>query len=115
MIGGALTPDDLVFSNPDGSPLLPASVSHAFAKIVNRAELPGIRLHDLRHTHATILLLQGVHPKAVSDRLGHAKVGITLDIYSHVTPGLQEAAALRFAEGLSKATVANRTRHVPSA
>ena len=53
-----------------------------------------------RHAHATLMLRQGVHPKIVQERLRHAKVGTTLDIYSHVTPGLQEAAALRFDEGL---------------
>ena len=57
-----------------------------------------IRIHDLRHTHATLLLKAGVHPKVVSERLGHASVAITLDIYSHVLPGLQEAAAKRFDE-----------------
>jgi len=53
-------------------------------------------LHDLRHTHATLMLTAGVHPKVVSERLGHANIGITLDIYSHVLPGLQEAAAEKF-------------------
>ena len=67
-----------------------------------RAGLEGYRLHDARHGHATLMLRQGVHPKIVQERLGHAKVGTTLDMYSHVTPGLQEAAALRFEEGLTK-------------
>ncbi len=51
--------------------------------------------HSLRHTHATLLLKQGIHPKVVSERLGHAKVGVTLDVYSHVLPGMQEEAAQR--------------------
>jgi hypothetical protein len=55
--------------------------------------LPHVRFHDLRHTHATQLLKQGVHPKVVSERLGHSKVSITLDTYSHVLPGMQEDAA----------------------
>ena len=55
--------------------------------------MKGLRLHDLRHTHATQLLSQGVHPKIVSERLGHATVAITLDTYSHVLPGMQEEAA----------------------
>jgi integrase len=54
-----------------------------------------VRFHDLRHTHATQLLRQGVHPKIVSERLGHSTVGITLDVYSHVLPGMQEEAASR--------------------
>ena len=61
-----------------------------------------MRFHDLRHTHASLMLRQGVHPKVVSERLGHATVSITLDVYSHVTPGIQEAAALRFEEGLQQ-------------
>ena len=61
-----------------------------------------IRLHDLGHTHASLMLKQGVHPKIVSERLGHSNIGITLDTYSHVLPRLQEAAALRFEEGLQK-------------
>lgn len=101
-LGIPLTGDSLVFSHPDGSPLLPNTVTHAFAKIVRRAGLKGIRLHDLRHTHASLMLRQGVHPKVVSERLGHANVSITLDTYSHVTPGIQAAAALRFDEGIQK-------------
>ena len=65
-----------------------------------RAGLKIIRLHDARHTHASIMLKQGVHPKIVQERLGHSSVSTTLDIYSHVLPGLQEAAAHRFDEGL---------------
>ena len=56
----------------------------------------GARHHDLRHTHATLMLKAGVHPKVVSERLGHSNIGITLDIYSHVLPGMQEAAVEKF-------------------
>jgi len=66
-----------------------------------RAGLEGYRFHDTRHAHATLMLRQGVHPKIVQERLGHAKVSTTPHIYSHVTPGLQQAAALRFDEGLA--------------
>ena len=59
-------------------------------------DIPRIRLHDLRHTHATLLLLAGTHPKVVQERLGHSSIAITLDTYSHVLPGLQEKAALAF-------------------
>ena len=55
-----------------------------------------IRLHDARHTHASLMLKQGIHPKIVQERLGHASIQITLDTYSHVAPGLQQAAANRF-------------------
>lgn len=104
MAGRELTPDDLVFSNPDGSPLLPNSLTHAFSAIARRLGLEGIRFHELRHTHASLMLRQVIHPKIVSERLGHATIGITLDTYSHVTPGLQEAAALSFEEGLNSTT-----------
>ena len=60
-----------------------------------------IRLHDARHTHASLMLKQGIHPKIVQERLGHATIAITLDTYSHVAPGLQEAAAKRFDEAFS--------------
>jgi integrase len=60
--------------------------------------LPKVRFHDLRHGHATLMLLQGVHPKVVSERLGHASVAITLDLYSHVLPSMQSSAAQAFDE-----------------
>ena len=92
-----------MFCQADGSPFYPNSVSRAFARIIKETGIPHVRLHDLRHTHATLMLKQGVHPKIVSERLGHASIVITLDTYSHVLPGLQEAAALKFEEGLEEA------------
>ncbi|MDQ1750621.1 MAG: hypothetical protein QOE71_1677 [Pseudonocardiales bacterium] len=59
--------------------------------------MPSIRLHDLRHTHATLMLRAGIHPKIVSERLGHAKVSITTDVYSHAVPTLQREAASKLA------------------
>ena len=91
-----VTDNDLVFSHWDGTPLLPNSVTHAWMKLVRRCGLKGIRLHDARHTHASLLLKQGVHPKIVQERLGHAGIAVTLDLYSHVAPGLQQAAANKF-------------------
>ena len=70
--------------------------SSKWRRLVKRAGLEGIRLHDARHTHASLMLKQGIHPKIVQERLGHSTIAITLDTYSHVTPGLQEAAANRF-------------------
>jgi integrase len=61
--------------------------------LLRRAGLPNIRFHDLRHTCATLLLTRGVHPKIVSEMLGHSSIAIALDTYSHVIPGMQEAAA----------------------
>ncbi len=100
LVGRPLADSDLVFSHPNGRPLNSHVVSHAFAKVLEKAGLPHIRFHDLGHTHATLLLKIGIHPKIVSERLGHANIGITLDTYSHVLPGLQKAAAERFNEML---------------
>jgi integrase len=91
-----LTDADLVFSTYDGKPLLPDSVSHAWHKLAEHTGLNGIRLHDARHSHASLLLKQGIHPKIVQERLGHASIETTLDTYSHVAPGLQQAAANKF-------------------
>ena len=95
MLGVALAVSDLVFSKPDGSRSLPDTLSHAFTKIAARAGLR-VRLYDLRHTHATLMLRQGVHPKVVQELLGHSTVSVSLDTYSHVTPGPQRAAAMKF-------------------
>ena len=96
ILGIPLKDDDLVFSDFEGKPLLPDTVSHVWAKLVKRAGLEGIRFHDARHTHASLMLKQGVHPKVVQERLGHATISTTLDLYSHIAPGLQEAAAVGF-------------------
>jgi integrase len=96
MIGKPLTDEDLVFAHLDGGPLLPDTITHAWIKIVRRTGLKNIRLHDARHSHASLMLKQGIHPKIVQERLGHSSIQVTLDTYSHVAPGLQEAAANRF-------------------
>jgi integrase len=101
LYGHEVNNDSLIFRYRSGRPMLPSVVSAAFKRLVLRAGLAGYRFHDTRHAHATLMLRQGVHPKIVQERLGHAKVGTTLDIYSHVMPGLQQAAALRFEEGLA--------------
>jgi integrase len=85
--------NDLVFRDELGGPLHPDWFSREFNLLVRRAGVPRIRLHDLRHTYATLALKTGVHPKVVSERLGHATVGITLDLYSHVTPAIARDAA----------------------
>jgi len=72
-----------------------SSVLQAF---LIKAGLPRVRFHDLRHAHATLMLQQGVHPKIVSERLGHASIGITLDTYPHVLPSMQQDAADAFDE-----------------
>jgi integrase len=95
-LGSLWQSGDWVFTRPDGRHLDPDVISHRFKKLVQELDIPRVRLHDLRHTHATLLLLAGVHPKVVQERLGHSSIAITLDTYSHVLPGLQEKAALAF-------------------
>ncbi len=89
---------DLVVDRGDGGPLNPDTLSSRWRKFLSRHGLPHVRFHDLRHAHATLMLLQGVHPKVVSERLGHASVGTTLDIYSHVIPTMQSEAVRAFDE-----------------
>jgi len=91
-LGPAYSDHDLVFATPIGTPMDPSNLRRAWRHIVQAAGLDACRFHDLRHAHATLLLHQGVHPKVVSERLGHSSVTITLDTYSHVLPGLQAQA-----------------------
>lgn len=89
---------NLVFVSPDGNPYKPESVSQAFERATARSGLPRLRFHDLRHTHATLLLASGANAKIVSDRLGHSSVAFTLDTYGHVLPGQQAHAASAVAD-----------------
>ena len=84
---------DLVFTHADGRLLHPERFSREFSRRIERYALPVIRLHDLRHTWATLALKSGIHPKVVQERLGHATINVTLDTYSHVTAGMQREAA----------------------
>ena len=93
LLGPAYVDRDLVFARPDGRPQHPEHFSMAFDRRVARYRLPRIRLHDLRHTWATLALSAGVDVKIVSERLGHASAKITWDIYQHVTPTMQANAA----------------------
>jgi integrase len=83
---------DLVFPNEFGAFLSTTTLTRALDGLLRRAELPDVRFHDLRHSAATDWLKNGMHPKVASERLGHASVGITLDLYSHVTPTMQREA-----------------------
>jgi integrase len=87
---------DLVFCHPDGSPYTPNGITHSCIRLVRKCGLKGVRLHDCRHSYASLLLRQNVHPSIVAAQLGHASVTTTLNIYSHVTPALQEQAASQF-------------------
>jgi integrase len=91
--GDAFDAKGLVFAGPDGGPIHPEYVTRAFDRLVARHGMPRIRFHDLRHTHATLLLRAGVPLKVVSERLGHASPGFTLNVYQHVLPGMQAEAA----------------------
>ncbi|RWE84460.1 tyrosine-type recombinase/integrase [Mesorhizobium sp.] len=77
-------------------------------RVLGKTALPRIRFHDLRHTHATQTLSAGVHPKVASERLGHSTIGITLDLYSHVMPGMQADAAEQVDAALQVAISASR-------
>jgi integrase len=101
-LGEAWQDNDLVCSSLDGSPWKPDTMSSAFSKFIRRLDLPVVRFHDLRHTHATLLLREGVHPKIVSERLGHSGIGLTMDTYSHVLPGMQQEAAMKLNASLSE-------------
>ncbi len=103
MIGPAYKDQGLVFAREDGSVWPPNALTMAYRKLVRKAGLQTLRLHDLRHSHATQLLRQGVHPKVVSERLGHSTIAITLDTYSHVLPGIQEEAASKLNAALHAA------------
>jgi integrase len=83
----------LIFTTSTGSPISPRNFIRHFKKALHDAGLPDIRVHDLRHSHASLLLASGVNPKLVQERLGHASIALTLDTYSHVIPSLQEEVA----------------------
>jgi len=97
LMGTGWTGHGLVFCRVDGGLLHPERFSRSFGDRVRQLGLPRVRLHDLRHGWATMALGAGVHPKVVQERLGHANIGITLDVYSHVTAGLHDDAAERVA------------------
>ena len=101
LLGMTVAPMDLVFAHLVGSPLDPSTVSHKFSKVVRKAGIQNVRFHDLRHAHASLMLRTGASPKVISERLGHSSIAITMDIYSHVMPGLQEEAAIRFEDALT--------------
>lgn len=90
------TSETLVCARYDGKLLWPSSLTHEFMKLYKkRPDLPRIRFHDLRHSHATQLLAAGIHPKIAQERLGHSTISTTLDLYSHATDTMQDEAAFR--------------------
>lgn len=105
-----LRPDgnSFVVAQVDGAPLQPRSLTHEWVRVLGKTTLPRIRFHDLRHTHASQMLSAGVHPKVASERLGHSSIGITLDLYSHVMPGMQADAAEQVDAALQAAISSER-------
>jgi integrase len=102
--GIRVTDESFVTCLADGSMMRPKYLTHEWLRAVRRADLPRICFHGLRHTHATLLLASGVHPKIASERLGHSNIAITLDLYSHVMPGMQEDAVAKVDAAFRTAT-----------
>jgi integrase len=91
----------LVFTTPGGAPVHGTNVTRRFQEILSRTDLPRQRFHDLRHACASLLLAQGIHPRVVMETLGHSRIGLTMDTYSHVIPELQREAAAKIDAVLS--------------
>lgn len=99
-LGNAYNDLDLIVCTTRGGIVSRNYFRTKFYEVIKKADVPKIKFHDLRHTHASLLLKQGVHPKIVSERLGHTNVSVTLNIYSHVLPNIQEEAVAKFAKSI---------------
>ncbi|WP_127532782.1 site-specific integrase [Paenibacillus kobensis] len=95
-LGASYEDNNLVVATKFGTPIRPRNLLRTMYRLMDAAKVKKIAFHDLRHTHATLLLAQGVNPKIVSERLGHSNVKITLDTYSHVLPNMQKNTAAEF-------------------
>ena len=100
-LGDEYQDQGLIFPGEKGQPMRPWTLTRKLERIMERAGLPHIRFHDLRHTCATLLLTCNVNPKIVSEMLGHSSIAITLDTYSHVLPNMRDQAAAAMEEALS--------------
>jgi integrase len=105
--------DTRVVTRGDGQPMPPSAIYQSWTRFLADSGLPRIRFHDLRHSHATALLSSGIHPKVASERLGHARVGITLDVYSHVIGNLQDSAAAAIDAAFAEANGSKAVAIVP--
>ena len=101
LAGEAYADTGIVFANAFGHGLDPRSFTRMFERLLDKAMLPKVSFHDLRHSHATMLMCMGEHPKVVQERLGHSTVSMTMDTYSHVLPGLQEKVADKLSDLLT--------------
>ena len=90
-----------MFTHPNGTPLIPDQITQDFASIIKRFDLPHLTLHGLRHAFATLALKKNMSPKIVSHALGDSKIGITMDLYSHVIPDMQDELADAVADVLT--------------
>jgi len=111
-LGKELALDNLVFASVEGKPLDPGVVSHNFSRMAKRSGLGSVRFHDLRHTFASLMLLRGAKPKVISEALGHASVGFTMDVYSHIIEGMQADAMALLDEVLPEGVVKNSVAHL---
>ena len=102
-LGAGWDDNGLVCMKGGGGPINPPSPTSSFTRMIRNLDIPRARFHDLRHTHATQLLKIGVYPKVAQERLGHATIAVTLDLYSHVMPGMQEDAAMKVDRALRTA------------
>jgi integrase len=109
-LGRGWNENGLVCARLDGSPINPNTLTSGFASLVRRTDIPKVTFHGLRHTHATHLFKEGVHPKMVQERLGHSTIAVTLDLYSHVVPGMQEDATMKVDRAL-QAALGRRTEN----
>jgi integrase len=106
-LGGLWEDHGLIFCTDFGKPLDPMNAYHRFHKALDKASLPRIRQHDLRHTAATLMLSEGIHPKVVQEMLGHSNINLTLATYSHVLPTMQRDAADRMDDAFNRAKIAS--------
>ena len=103
MLGEAYQDTDYVIAKETGKPVNPNYIFNHFKKLLGKVDVPPIRFHDLRHTHATIMLKLGEHPKVVSERLGHSSIQMTMNVYSHVTIDMQKESSDRFEQAFQAA------------
>ena len=90
---GTFNNHDLIICSNVGTPINPRNLVRTFASLIDKAGLPKIRFHDLRHSHASLMIYQGEPMKLISERLGHSKISTTMDIYGHLLPNMQRDAS----------------------
>jgi integrase len=103
LVGNQYEDHELVFARADGRPLNPEHVTRVFSSLVRKSGLKAITLHGLRHTHATLALVEGINTLVVSERLGHSSMAVTAELYQEVTPNIEDDAAQRIAAAVLEA------------